>query len=223
MKTNFKYQPTLEMERAVVLPLKVAVSRYLDKRGARVKGAPLLLSFPLVPFAAFSYDRPEGGMHWFRPSYFEFRPPTDFAMALVHDLKRSGNFKEVVYSERRNPGDADILIVGVIHSTRFHATASAYLVGEAVALVLWLAGLPGAMVTNEVVLTLRCERADGEDLIWEKTYSLRSRRLIGIYSRQDKFTLGYPSMLEEIHRDAISDIVRALSSREVLVRPGRQR
>ena len=205
----FVYIPGPQPMAARRYPARVAVKGFLDQRGNRNRDYTLMTLIPLWPWGKAVYERPEAGTNFIDQESYLIRPSEDFARALIADLRYSGMFQEVFYTEREAPPDADLIVEGVINSTRYEGKTLSY--GLSVASeYMWLLGLPMGKSKNEVELGIRLIDAKDGRVLWRKSYGKETSNVGGLYYNTNKYCSGYPEMIRQINRDVVQSMAAAL-------------
>ena len=205
----FVYIPGSQPMAARRYPARVAVKGFLDQRGNRNRDYTLMTLIPLWPWGKAVYDRPEAGTNFIDQVSYLIRPSEDFARALIADLRNAGMFEEVFYTEREAPADADLVLEGVITSTRYEGKTLSY--GLSVASeYMWLLGLPMGKSRNEVELGIRLIDAKDGGVLWQKSYGKEESHVGGLYYGRYGYCAGYPEMVREINGDIVRSMAAAL-------------
>ena len=198
--SSYPTPPSTSPKKVVVLPFK-------DMRENVNKNRIVFYAIPLMPFGWATYDAPEGAdVHITSRLWVNYKPVEDFAKALAEELNATGRFQEAFFDFKK--GDADLVIQGTIHSTKYEGKILSY--GLSVyGPMLWLIGLPATTAANELQVELECVDLASENVVFRKRYEApRYGATSWIYVLRNDFN--YPSMLQTVYRQFIDDLANAI-------------
>lgn len=210
-KGAFLYKPIVKPQEGFEFPAKLAVKSFEDKRGTYNKNFVLLYLIPLVPYGYMRYDQPEAGSMYLTHASYQIRPSEDLAKALVADIKNSGMFEEVFYTEREKP-DAELAIEGTISSTNYDGKLITYCL-SVYGPLLWFFGLPAGHATNTLALDVQLVSIKDGEVIWKNSYSKELKKTIGLYYNWGEEFSGYTKMTEEFNKQIVESIKKKLANK----------
>jgi hypothetical protein len=196
-------------------PLVVAVLPFEDERGyVRKNYAPLII-VPCVPFIPIHYDRPEDMMGYLTITTYTADPCLDLAQAAAYELKRSGLFKEVFFTEEvKGIGRADLILAGKIKSTYFRGSTYPYCL-SILGAVFWYVGAPAGSMKNVLGVDISLSARQADQKAWN--YSIQKERFQfgGLYYNWGEDVDGFPWLMQEGMREAIKDLDSKIENNEV--------
>ena len=186
-------------------------------------GSPMLL-IPLIPYGWADYARPEhpstvklwdvavrGYDAVFWPDLitaWQFRPERDFPAAAAEELRVSGFFKEVVFSDQ--VADRDLILRGELLSTRYLAKSYFYGLGPFL-YALWMVGAPIGHVSNELAIEFVLEERVTGASLWRKSYHETEGATVYLYWMSPEFY--YDKLFNSIMRDVVKSLQAELPAR----------
>ena len=198
-RAAFEYSPSEKVStelKNAPLPLKVAVTSFLDARGQDNTSYLPLDLIPLVPYASMNYDRPDASNRFVYHAAYNFRPSEDFAKAVVDEMKQNHFFEEVFFTQREREPNVDLIVTGKIVNTRYHAKVLSYglsIYGRLLPLI----GLPIGNTQNSLSLFLEMRRASDNIVVWSYEVNGEWGKTVGIYYNWAADFDGYPLILRE--------------------------
>lgn len=181
---------------AVVLP-------YRDARRNENTNMIMMYMIPLMPFGWTTQETPEGVMqHVTSTLWNNYKPVDDYPKGLVEDLRNAKVFADAFFDYKE--GDADYVIQGTIHNTRYSGKVFSY--GLSVyGPLLWIVGLPAGNATNDLSVEMSCtEKKTGRQLL-SKRYEAPSYSATSfLYVMANDFN--YPDMLANVNKQFVDDL-----------------
>jgi hypothetical protein len=179
---------------------------------------------PLIPYGWADYARPEDPAIWklrsalleeaYGPNYaptpspYEFRPERDFPAAAAWELRVSGFFKEVVFSDQ--VADRDLILRGEVLSTRYLAKSYLYGLGL-LRCTLWMVGAPIGHVSNELAIEFVLEERVTGAALWRKSYHETEEATFYLYRMPPEFY--YDKLFNRIMGDVVKSLQAKLPAR----------
>lgn len=206
---GWRYAPESPRSRAPLVDKSVAVPPFTDARPDKNENALLMYLIPIVPFGWCDYSIPESGnMKLNSIPVWQFRPTEDLAKAAADELRASGLFGEVFFTNR--PSEADLVFSGTINSLRYSGTMLSY--GLSVyGPLLWFFGFPCGTIRNELAVDLKLHDEKQDLTLWANSYKLNYDKVpVWIYSLPNDFA--YDALYKRIMLESIKDMERRLSS-----------
>lgn len=153
-------------------------------------------AIPLMPLGWANVAAPES---W--SPFFKYRPTEDFAKAAAEELRATGLFREVFFSER--PSEGELILRGEIKSTHYNQKIISY--GLSIyASLLWLIGLPSGTVSNDLIVSLSLEDQVSKTTLWKNEYTKTYSGTSWIYSMAPLFQ--YDVLYTETLKNAVENM-----------------
>ncbi len=200
-RKTWVYRSEPESISPAVIDKSVAVPPFSDQRLNENSNMAAMYLIPLMPFGWQTYNTPEGGQIHMNSGIWFWKPNEDIAKAAAEELNASHIFKEAFFTFRES--DAPLILKGTIKSTKYNGKVLTY--GLSVyGPCLWLVGLPGTVINNELMLSFKLVDKTKNTVLWEKEYQEKTDHWSWIYYMQSDFE--YPALLKKIMTNVINDI-----------------
>lgn len=164
---------------------------------------------PLMPFGAWSYERPDAARMFLSVMDFAFDVPEDLAKAAVTSLQKSNLFKRVYFSYGGDLEKADYVVSGTVHSTRYDGRVFSYglsVYGPGLSFI----GLPMGSSRNTLSLALQMRQPNAVSSLWQYAFTKERTVIQGIWYRMGHDVKGYTDLMEEGMNEAIRDLDQKL-------------
>lgn len=193
------------------LPAKVAMLPLVDQRGRERRRNYWRALIPIVPYGEAVYDRPEDVA---RPlDLLSIDPPHDFAQAIAREIDHAKVFSSMNFAADGNPGHADFVLTGVLHSSRWSRRVTTY--GLSIAgIVFWALGLPAGQTTTAVAVDLSMSpQSDPSRSVWQFRMEFEEKHLFAAYYGNKDILDNYPSAVQEAMKSALQHLVTVAKER----------
>ncbi|MCP4651932.1 MAG: hypothetical protein GY858_00910 [Candidatus Omnitrophica bacterium] len=198
---GWRYQAEPAQEREPLINKSVAVPPFKDNRPDKNTNAVMMYLVPLMPYGWCDYSIPESGNTKLNSTDWQFKPTEDLAKAAAEELRASGLFKEVFFTQRASEGD--LVFQGTINSTRYWGKMYSYCL-SVYGPNLWFLGLPAGTVNNELGVSFKLSDNSAQDVIWERNASEVYNKTFNLYSMPSDFT--YDILYKKILLDSLGDL-----------------
>jgi len=165
--------------------LRLAILPFEDQRGTESRALTWLAFLPLMPFGKEFADRPEDPNAASGMETLTYDPLVKIPQTLAEEFQNTGLFREVRMSHGGPVDDADLIMKGIIRSTRWEQKVTAY--GLSIpGMVLWMVGLPYAVTQNTLDMTLEfMEPARPDHVLWRADIHIAKGVPISPYYRDE--------------------------------------
>ena len=160
---------------------------------------------PLFPYGFGDYQRPEKADFFTSISDYKFDPSRDLARAVSSSLEQSNIFSQVQYRNSQGKFEADYLLSGEIHSTRYTGRRISYC-SSFLTVIWWTLGAPLGTNYNNISFTLTLTSKAG-DIVWQYTGEESDYNVDWMYDSHDDCSM-YPQLTSRILNKAVMDLYR---------------
>lgn len=196
-------------------PPTVVVHDFLDQRA--LSGPALShegdrgsLGWGLVPLMPFGYTikpEPERSECFISTRRYLSSGPRELAQMATRSLEASGLFKKVSHAQA-GATDAEYIWRGTVKSMEYRGYMWTYCVTYLAAPLLWAAGLPTGMSTDELAITFDLVKSGTGEIVWTYEFKGTERIVHGLYYNVGDDLRGFPVLMTRAMNLALADLAR---------------
>jgi len=174
----------------------------------------ILWLIPPFPYGFGDYEQPEKADFFTSISNFKFDPSKDIARDASTSFEASNLFNQVQYSNSPGKLEADYIMSGEIHSTRYTGRRFSYC-SSFLTVIWWTIGAPLGTSYNRISITLYLKDRQG-NTVWQYSGDKDDYTVDWMYSPYDDCNM-YPELTNAILNEAVMDMYnKALENPKLL-------